>query len=182
MVSPLFLTHVPRCGVGRNGEGGTTGVVLQCLLPLTAQDPLEWPSSGLGTSSIDSEKKKQTQSQAMDQSLYLELLGKPSILSLDQTALSMRALVMLHHDQVALGGRRASVTGTNCRYFVIQFDSKLLKMRNTWKSIHTLNSSGETMYLPYPTFQKNALLWKKTWKFKLCFIFCQHTFQAITLQ
>lgn len=78
-------------------------------------------------------------------------------------ALSMRALVMLHHYQVSLRGQWASVTCTNFRYFLIQCDPKLLKMRNTWKSIHTLNNSGKTMYLSYPTFQKMYFYEKNSW-------------------
>lgn len=66
------------------GEGKATWLALQCLCPLAAQGLLEWPSSGLETSSFNSKKEKSTEPDH----------GPVLIHSLEQRAFPMRALVI----------------------------------------------------------------------------------------
>lgn len=173
-------------GVGGEEWGWTTWVVLQCLFLSAAQGPLEWPSSGLGASSINNKKKKQTQSQAMDQSLYFGVRGEnPPFSVWTRWLLPFRAFEYALSLPDVTGRSEGFSHFTNFRYFLNQCDSKLLKMRNTWKIIHTLNNSGKECIYLIPSSKKCNFIKKTvelTWKFKLSFIFCQHIIQAITWQ
>lgn len=102
-ISLLFLNPQPL----RYGEGKATWPALHCLFHLAAQGPLEWLSSGLGTSSINSEKKTQTYSQAMDQSLDFGAPEEnPSFSVWSGWLLPWGFSVMLYHYQMSLGGFR----------------------------------------------------------------------------
>lgn len=173
-------------GVGGEEWGWTTWVVLQCLFLSAAQGPLEWPSSGLGASSINNKKKKTSTEPGYGPVLiFWSSWRKPSIFSLDQMAPPIRAFVYALPLPDVTGRSEGFSHFTNFRYFLNQCDSKLLKMRNTWKIIHILNNSGKECIYLIPSSKKCNFIKKTvelTWKFKLSFIFCQHTIQAITWQ
>lgn len=92
-------------------------------------------------------------------------------------------LGMLHHYQMSLGGQRASITLPTSETFLTSVIQNCLKCVIHEKSFTLVNNSGKECIYLIPSSKKCNFIKKAvelTWKFKLAFIFCQHTIQAIT--